>query len=255
MHKAGGLIALQLWHMGRLSHPDFLGGALPVAPSAVAAPGETRSAGHSKPYVVPRADDRPMISSARSMISPTAAKRAIAAGFDAVEIHGANGYLIDQFLRDSSNTRTDVYGGSLENRVRFLAEVTAAVAAAVGSGRTGLRLSPVDNGTANGPQTSDLAEIFIAATEAIAPYDLAFLHVREVWHDDKGAPQPLKVTPTDARRPQGRAVRQRYVRLPLRHRHPGAPAAPRPSSMAAPSSPIRIWSSVSAAARRSRSRT
>lgn len=186
VHEAGGQIVLQLWHMGRLSHPDFLDGQLPVSASAIAAEGIARSLEGNKPYVTPHALTKDEIQSTIDDYQK-AAIRAIAAGFDGVEIHGANGYLIDQFLRDGSNTRSDEYGGSIAHRVRFLLEVVEAVTAAIGPERTGLRLSPM-----NGYQSmydSNLEALFTHAAKELNKHDLAFLHVRET------ASQPLLVTP------------------------------------------------------------
>ena len=185
VHAKGGKMVLQLWHMGRLSHPDFLEGKLPVSSSAIAAEGEHRSVDGKKPYVTPRPLTKDEIKlTIQDYV--TSAERAIRAGFDGVEIHGANGYLIDQFLRDGSNNRTDEYGGSIPNRVRFLLEVTEAVTAAIGSDRTGLRLSPM-----NGYQSmhdSDLEGLFTHAAKELNRFNLAFLHVRETSN------KPLVVT-------------------------------------------------------------
>lgn len=185
VHARGGKIALQLWHMGRLSHPDFLEGETPVSASAIAAEGEHRSTVGRKLYVTPRPLTKDEI---KQTVRDYAegAKRAIRAGFDAVEIHGANGYLIDQFLRDGSNVRADEYGGSVSNRTRFLLEVTEAVTDAIGAGRTGLRLSPM-----NGYQSmhdSNLEALFTHAAKELNHFKLAFLHVRETSN------KPLDVT-------------------------------------------------------------
>jgi len=141
VHKAGGKIFLQLWHVGRVSHPDFLGGELPVAPSALPVDGEVHTPLGKKKFVIPRAlelDDLPgIVEQFRK-----GAQNAKDAGFDGVEIHGANGYLLDQFLRDGSNRRTDNYGGSLENRLRLPLEVTEAVVGVWGFDRVGYRISP-----------------------------------------------------------------------------------------------------------------
>ncbi len=192
VHDKGGKIVLQLWHMGRLSHPDFLEGQIPVSASAIAAEGEHRSTEGRKLYVTPRPLTKDEIKQTVQDYAASA-QRAIRAGFDGVEIHGANGYLIDQFLRDGSNARTDEYGGSVANRVRFLLEVTEAVSASIGADRTGLRLSPM-----NGYQSmhdSDLAGLFTHAAKELNRFDLAFLHVRETSN------QPLTIT---------RAMRQVY---------------------------------------------
>lgn len=185
VHSAGGKIVCQLWHMGRLSHPDFLEGRVPVAPSAIAAEGPHRSTDGNKPYVTPRPLTKDEIKITVQDYA-AAAQRAMEAGFDGVEIHGANGYLIDQFLRDGSNHRSDEYGGSVGNRTRFLLEVVEAVVATVGPARTGLRLSPM-----NGYQSmhdSDLEGLFTHAAHALNRFHLAFLHVRETSNG------PLAVT-------------------------------------------------------------
>src|SRR5579872_2587688 len=156
VHAKGGLIFLQLWHVGRVSHSSFQpGGALPVAPSAVAIPPEFKcmtADGKVVDYETPRALETGevalMVEAYRQ-----GAKNALAAGFDGVEIHGANGYLIEQFLQSRSNVRTDQYGGSIENRVRFLLEVTQAVTEVWGANRVGVRLSPY--GIANGSGEAD----------------------------------------------------------------------------------------------------
>ncbi|MCE8424613.1 MAG: alkene reductase [Candidatus Methanoperedens sp.] len=141
VHKAGGKIFLQLWHVGRVSHPDFLGGALPVAPSALPFEGEVHTPQGKKKFVIPRALELDEIPGVIEQFRK-GAENAKAAGFDGVEIHGANGYLLDQFLRDGSNKRTDKYGGSLQNRVRLPLEVTEAVADIWGADRVGYRISP-----------------------------------------------------------------------------------------------------------------
>lgn len=143
VHAAGGLIALQLWHVGRISHPDFQPhGALPVAPSAIRPAGQAYTAEGKKDFVTPRALETREIPGVVAQYAQ-AGRNAMAAGFDGVEIHAGNGYLIDQFLRSSTNRRTDRYGGSTENRARLLLEVLEAVAHVVGSDRVGVRLSPV----------------------------------------------------------------------------------------------------------------
>ena len=176
VHARGGRIILQLWHMGRLVHSDFLDGAQPVSASATTAPGDAHTATGKKPYVEARALE---ISEIPRLIADYvhAAKNAIAAGFDGVQIHGANGYLIDQFLRDNSNFRTDEYGGPIENRIRLLREVTQAVADAVGADRTSVRLSP--NGETQGADDSNPVALFTAAASALQEIGIAFLELRE----------------------------------------------------------------------------
>jgi N-ethylmaleimide reductase len=177
VHHAGGRIFLQLWHVGRISHPSLQpGGALPVAPSAIPAAGEVFTASAPQPFVAPRALETEEIRGVVAQFEEEA-RRALAAGFDGVELHGANGYLIDQFLRDGTNRRTDRYGGSAENRARFLLEVTEAVAGVWGAARVGVRLSPL--GTFNSMSDSDPARTFGFAAEALGRYRLAYLHVVE----------------------------------------------------------------------------
>jgi N-ethylmaleimide reductase len=177
VHDAGGRIILQLWHMGRLVHPDFLGGAQPVSASATTAPGDAHTAEGKKPYAEARALETSEIPRVVSDYVH-AAKNAIAAGFDGVQIHGANGYLIDQFLRDNSNFRTDQYGGSIENRIRLLREVTQAVVDVVGAERTSVRLSP--NGETQGADDSNPVALFTAAAAALQEIGIGFLELREV---------------------------------------------------------------------------
>lgn len=141
VHKAGGKLFIQLWHVGRVSHPDFLGGELPVAPSAIPFEGEVHTVHGKKKFVTPRALNIEEIPGIVEQFRK-GAKNAKAAGFDGAEIHGANGYLLDQFLRDGSNRRTDIYGGSVENRARLPLEVTEAVVGVWGKHRVGYRISP-----------------------------------------------------------------------------------------------------------------
>jgi N-ethylmaleimide reductase len=177
VHRAGGRIFLQLWHVGRISHPSLQpDGGLPVAPSAIAAEGEAFTPGGMQPFVVPRALEVAEIPGVVAQFEE-GARRALAAGFDGVEIHGANGYLIDQFLRDGTNRRTDRYGGSVENRARFLLEVTEAVAGVWGADRVGVRLSPWSD--FNNMRDSDPPATFNHAARALARFGLAYLHVVE----------------------------------------------------------------------------
>ena len=177
VHKADGRIILQLWHMGRLVHPDFLGGAQPVSASATTAPGLAHTAEGKKDYTEARALEASEIP---RIISDyvNAGKNAMAAGFDGVQIHAANGYLIDQFLRDNTNLRTDAYGGPIENRIRLLREVTQAVVDAIGSERTSVRLSP--NGETQGANDSNPVPLFTAAAAALQDIGIAFLELREL---------------------------------------------------------------------------
>lgn len=176
VHRNGGRIFLQLWHMGRVSHPDFLGGGLPVAPSAIAALGEAYTPNGRKAYVTPRALDSEEIPFVIQEYAH-ATRLAREAWFDGVEIHAANGYLIDQFLRDGSNRRADRYGGSVENRVRFLSEVTEAVTRSWSSDHVGVRLSPAN--PYNDMQDSDPLKTFTYATHELNKFNLAYLHVLE----------------------------------------------------------------------------
>ena len=177
VHKADGRIILQLWHMGRLVHSDFLGGAQPVSSSATTAPGYAHTAEGKKDYVEARAlrlDEIPRIIGDYVH----AAKNALAAGFDGVQIHSANGYLLDQFLRDNANFRDDDYGGPVENRIRLMREVTQAVADTVGADRTSVRLSP--NGETQGCNDSNPVALFTAAASALQNIGICFLELREV---------------------------------------------------------------------------
>ncbi|MGY3440443.1 MULTISPECIES: alkene reductase [unclassified Bradyrhizobium] len=180
VHAKGGLIFLQLWHVGRVSHSSFQpNGALPVAPSAVAIPSEFKcmtADGKVVEYETPRALET---SEVALMVEAyrQGAKNALAAGFDGVEIHGANGYLIEQFLQSRSNQRTDRYGGGIENRVRFLLEVTQAVTEVWGADRVGVRLSPY--GIANGSGEADPMPLYSHAIKALDKFGLAYLHFIE----------------------------------------------------------------------------
>ncbi|MCO8123081.1 alkene reductase [Stieleria sp. TO1_6] len=176
VHASGGRMFLQLWHMGRVSHPDYQGGNLPVGPSPIAATGEAHTPTGKKPYVVPQALSASEIASVIEDYA-RATGRARDAGFDGVEIHGANGYLIDQFLRDSSNQRADEYGGSIENRLRFLREVVTAVTNAWSADRTGIRLSPTMSG--NGMADSDPTVLYSRAAQMLNRFQLAYLHIAE----------------------------------------------------------------------------
>jgi N-ethylmaleimide reductase len=175
VHQAGGRIFVQLWHVGRVSHPSLQpNGALPVAPSAIAPQGNALTLEGPRPFVTPRALEAAEISQIVEEYA-RAAKRARDAGFDGVEIHGANGYLIEQFLTEGSNQRSDGYGGSIENRARFLLEVTRAVTAAWDPAHVGVRLSP--RGTFNDIRESQRAATFGHAVDALADFRLAYLHL------------------------------------------------------------------------------
>jgi N-ethylmaleimide reductase len=177
VHAAGGRIFLQLWHVGRVSHDSFQpGGGVPVSASAVALEGEAWTYEGMRPHPTPRALATEEVAGVVAQFRH-GAELAQEAGFDGVEIHGANGYLIDQFLRNGTNRRTDRYGGSAANRARFLLEVTEAVVAVWGADRVGVRLSPV--GSFNGMSDSDPATTFGTAVEALDGFGLAYLHMAE----------------------------------------------------------------------------
>jgi N-ethylmaleimide reductase len=176
VHRAGGRIFAQLWHVGRISHPDFHGGELPVAPSAVAANGEVFTGRGRAKMVTPRALDAHEVPGVVEQFRK-GAENAKAAGFDGVELHGANGYLLDQFLRDGANRRTDAYGGSVRNRARFPLEVTEAVVDVWGPDRVGYKISP--NGAFNSMSDSDPAATFGYFTDELSKLGLAYLHASE----------------------------------------------------------------------------
>jgi 2,4-dienoyl-CoA reductase-like NADH-dependent reductase (Old Yellow Enzyme family) len=182
VHAAGGRIVAQLWHMGRLVHPDFLDGAAPVAASANTAPGSVRTypAEESGEIKRPYAEARPLRTDEIPGLLDDyarAASNAMRAGFDGVQVHAANGYLIDTFLRDNANFRDDAYGGSIPNRIRLLTEVTQRVVDTIGGDRTGVRLSP--NGEVQGVNDSNPAPLFEAAAAALDEIGIAFLEMRE----------------------------------------------------------------------------
>ncbi len=172
--RAGGKIFLQLWHVGRISHPDFHNGALPVAPSAIAPDGEVFTAQGPKKMVTPRALDASEIPGIVEQFRK-GAENAKAAGFDGVELHGANGYLLDQFTRDGTNLRTDEWGGAIENRVRLPLDVTRAVIDVFGKERVGYRVSPT--GAYNSMSDSDPRSTFSYLTERLNDLDIGYLHV------------------------------------------------------------------------------
>jgi N-ethylmaleimide reductase len=182
VHKKGGRIFLQLWHTGRISHPSLQpNGELPVAPSAIAVEGMASTYEGEKPFVTPRALEADEIPTIVDMYRQGAAN-ALAAGFDGVEIHNANGYLLDQFLRDGTNQRTDEYGGSIENRVKLPLEVVEAVVEVWGADRVGIRISP--SSTFNSMSDSDPAKHFGYFVEQLNRYHLAYLHVLEPSESD-----------------------------------------------------------------------
>lgn len=190
VHAAGGRIFLQLWHVGRISHPSLQpGGALPVAPSAIAPAGQAMTHEGMKPFVTPRALETAEIAGIVEDYR-RGAMNAREAGFDGVELHGANGYLVDQFLRDGSNRRADRYGGSAESRARFLIEVTQALVGEWGPERVGVRLSPTN--PFNSMSDGNPAATFATAVGALDRFGLAYLHIVEPGATD---PVPAGETP------------------------------------------------------------
>ncbi|WP_174273196.1 alkene reductase [Sphingomonas bacterium] len=176
VHAAGGRIVAQLWHMGRLVHPDFLGGEAPVSASATTAPDHAHTYDGSKPY----SEARPLaLGEIPGLLDDyaRAAGNALEAGFDGIQLHAANGYLIDQFLRDNANFRTDAYGGAIENRIRLLGEVTSRLAETIGADRVGVRLSP--NGVVQGVTDSDPHSLFAAAARLLDEIGIGWLELRE----------------------------------------------------------------------------
>jgi N-ethylmaleimide reductase len=180
VHEAGGRIFAQLWHVGRVSLPQYHHGERPVAPSAVKPEGNIFSAGGMKPFHTPRAlktDEIPgIVDDYRK-----AAANAMEAGFDGVELHGANGYLIEQFIKDGTNKRKDRYGGSLENRARFVMEIIEAVSAETGPQKTGIRFSP--SGTNQGIHDSNPKRSYTYILERLNDFNLAYVHLEEPTHD------------------------------------------------------------------------
>jgi len=176
VHQEGGLIFCQLWHVGRISDPYFLDGETPVAPSAIAAPGEVSLLRPKRPFVMPRAleiSEIPAIVEAYRQGAINAHK----AGFDGVHVHGANGYLLAQFLEDGSNHRTDAYGGPIENRARLMLEVVDAAISVWGAGRVGLHLSP--GSAVHGMKDSDPAATYGYVVREMAKREIAFICARE----------------------------------------------------------------------------
>src|ERR1700760_3503193 len=180
VHAKGGIIFLQLWHVGRVSHSSYHGGALPVSASAIPIKAEGMKAmtadGKLADYETPRALETDEVKGVVEAFRQ-GAKNALAAGFDGVEIHGANGYLLEQFLQSHSNLRTDQYGGGIENRSRFLMEVTKAVIDVWGADRVGVRLTPY--GIANGSGEAEPMPLYKYAIEQLNPLGLAYLHFIE----------------------------------------------------------------------------
>ncbi len=186
VHDAGGHIVMQIWHVGRISDPSFFDGALPVGPSAIAAEGHVSQLRPERPYVAPRAlrtdEMAGVVESFR-----LGAQNAQAAGFDGVELHGANGYLLDQFLQDGSNHRTDAYGGSIENRARLMLEATDAAISVWGAGRVGMHLSPRCDAHTMGD--SDPAATFGYVARELGKRKIAFICARERVASDSLGPK------------------------------------------------------------------
>ncbi len=201
VHRRGGHIFLQLWHTGRISHPDLHGGALPVAPSAIRPDGQAFTNDGLKDHVTPRAletDEIPAIVEDYRHAAGCAKQ----AGFDGVEIHSANNYLLEQFIRDSTNTRTDRYGGSLQNRLRFPLEVVDAVTSVWGGGRrVGIRISPATTMPGNTPLDSDVMGTYGAYVDALAAAGLLYIH------DIEGVTQQTREVPDGVDFP---ALRRRF---------------------------------------------
>lgn len=187
VHEKGGKIVMQLWHVGRISHSSFLGGELPVAPSAIKPAGKVSLLRPSTEYEKPRALELEEIKEVIEAFR-TGAKNALDAGFDGVEIHAANGYLLDQFLQDSTNKREDIYGGSVKNRVRLLLEVTDAVIDIWGKDRVGVHLSPrsdlyLERGDSN------TLELFSYVVKELNSKKIAFIFTREYQAEDSISPK------------------------------------------------------------------
>jgi len=186
VHAAGGRMFLQLWHVGRISDPSYLGGGLPIAPSAIAARGHVSLLRPKRPFVVPRALE---ISEIPGIVEAyrKGARNAQAAGFDGVEIHGANGYLLDQFLQDSTNHRTDQYGGPIENRARLMLEVADAAIAIWGADRVAMHLAP--RGDSHDMGDSDPASTFGYIAAELGRRRIAFICARESVGPGRLGPQ------------------------------------------------------------------
>jgi len=189
VHKAGGRMILQLWHVGRISDPYYLDGKQPIAPSAIAAKGEVSLLRPKRPFVVPRALERDEIPAIIEAYR-TGAKNAKRGGFDGVEVHGANGYLLDQFLQSSTNQRTDDYGGSIENRARLLLEVTDAAISVWGAGRVGVHLAP--RGDFHDMGDNDPAATFGYVAKELGKRHIAFIFTREHFNAPAITPELKK---------------------------------------------------------------
>lgn len=189
VHEAGGRILLQLWHVGRISDPMFLNGELPVAPSAVRPAGHVSLVRPEKPFVTPRALETKEIPGIIAAYRK-GAENAQKAGFDGVELHGANGYLLDQFLQDKTNQRTDEYGGSLENRARLMLEAADVAISVWGAGRVGMHLAP--RGDAHDMGDSDPTATFSYVAKELGRRGIAFICAREAQGPDSIGPKLKK---------------------------------------------------------------
>jgi 2,4-dienoyl-CoA reductase-like NADH-dependent reductase (Old Yellow Enzyme family) len=189
VHQAGGRILLQLWHVGRVSHSRYHDGALPIAPSAIPLSGHVSLVRPEIPYETPRALETSEIPAIVEAFR-RGAENAKAAGFDGVEIHGANGYLLDQFLQDGSNKRTDAYGGAIENRARLHLDVTDAVVSVWGAGRVGMHLAPRADAHTMGD--SDRPSTFGYLARELGKRRIAFICAREALGSDRLGPQLKK---------------------------------------------------------------
>lgn len=189
VHAAGGRMLLQLWHVGRVSDPHYLNGRLPLAPSAIAPAGHVSLMRPKKPFVTPQALELHEIPAIIEAFR-RGAENAKAAGFDGVEIHGANGYLLDQFLQDGTNKRTDGYGGSLENRARFMLEVADAVISVWGADKVGMHLAP--RGDAHDMHDSNPLATFSYVAKELGKRKLAFLCARESLGPNRIGPELKK---------------------------------------------------------------
>lgn len=190
VHAAGGRIFCQLWHVGRVSHPEYLNGELPVAPSAIAPQGHVSLLRPMREYVTPRALETAEIAGIVEAYRQ-GAENAKKAGFDGVELHGANGYLLDQFLQDSTNQRTDAYGGSIENRARLLLEATDAAISVWGAGRVGVHIAP--RGDAHTMGDSNPLATFGYVAEQLGKRGIAFIFTRESLGEKRISPELKKI--------------------------------------------------------------
>jgi 2,4-dienoyl-CoA reductase-like NADH-dependent reductase (Old Yellow Enzyme family) len=190
VHDKGGHIFAQIWHVGRISDPEFLGGQLPVAPSAIAATGTVSLLRPQRSFITPRALETHEIKGVVGAFR-RGAQNAQAAGFDGVELHGANGYLLDQFLQNGANHRTDEYGGPIENRARLMLEVADTAVSVFGPGRVGMHLAP--RGDAHGISDSDPAATFSYVATELGKRKLAFIAAREHVGPDSIGPDLKKL--------------------------------------------------------------